>query len=153
MAEVNTSVFWRFSHNELATIARLRSEGASAKEIARAIGRRDDHIERVTAFMEAPRTVGRPPKNDYGTGEHEQAVLTDVAAEYCVSVAEILGQSRVQQVSYARQAAMWRLRHDLGLSFPTIARILHRGDHTTVLYGVRAHEARLLEASGRSYAA
>lgn len=66
-------------------------------------------------------------------------IVTARAAEYHVTVSDVLGRGRTQSVTAARQAVMADLRA-LGKSLPEIGRYLDR-DHTTVLLGIRkAHE-------------
>lgn len=55
------------------------------------------------------------------------------------SLADLQAPDRRAAVSAARHELMWRLRQ-AGWSYPKIGRLLHR-DHSTVMYGVREHEA------------
>jgi len=71
-----------------------------------------------------------------------EAALTDVADEYNVTTEAILGPSKRLKVCAARQAAMHRL-YALGwLSTAQVGRFLNR-DHSTVVYGLKAHRARM----------
>jgi chromosomal replication initiation ATPase DnaA len=72
------------------------------------------------------------------------AIAAAVAAEHSLPVSALLGRSRFKHVVWARQALYSALRAQ-GLSYPAIARFLQL-DHTTVLYGVRAHQRRLESA-------
>lgn len=70
-------------------------------------------------------------------------VLTDVAVVFGVSLNDLVSPSRVQPLSWARQAAMWVLPHRCPeLSTLATAAWLGRRNHTTVIYGRRAAEAR-----------
>lgn len=69
-------------------------------------------------------------------------MLEDVAEHYGVTVDVLTGNSRGSLAVAARQCAMHRLR-GMGLSYPEIARVTGRGDHTTAIHGVRAHEKRM----------
>ena len=69
-------------------------------------------------------------------------VLAAVAAEFAVPVEAIRGRRKTQQVAWARQAAMWVARRHTAASLPRIGQLLRR-DHSTVLHGVRATEARI----------
>jgi chromosomal replication initiation ATPase DnaA len=77
-----------------------------------------------------------------------RAIIWAVADERGVSPDEITGRGRTQKVAHARQEVMWRARQVLRpdgsprYSFPFIGRELNR-DHTTVVHGVAAHEARV----------
>ena len=69
----------------------------------------------------------------------ETAVV--LAARYAVPVRDMLGDSTERRLSEPRQHLMYEMR-ERGLSYPVIARLLKR-DHTTVLFGVRAHKRRV----------
>ena len=71
---------------------------------------------------------------------YARQIVTRVADENGVRVADLLGPSHARRVSWPRQAAYVQLR-DRGLSYPQIGRIMGR-DHTSVLSGERAHRAR-----------
>lgn len=59
--------------------------------------------------------------------------------------------TRIDRYVKARQRAFYALRNcGAGYSLPTIGRWFGGRDHTTVLHGVRAHEARLAIMSGRT---
>lgn len=68
-------------------------------------------------------------------------ILVHVADKYDLTVAELRGKRRVHRIAHPRQEAMWMMRQ-AGKSLPQIGAYLNR-DHTTVLHGVRRHEARL----------
>lgn len=69
------------------------------------------------------------------------AILLVAAKSFDLGPKDILGDSRKRPVAYARHYAMWLLR-ELGYSLPEIGRQLRR-DHSSVLFGVRAHAARV----------
>lgn len=79
-----------------------------------------------------------------------RSILAEVCAERGVTEADVLSQSRKRKVSRPRQDFMWRCRQVKRAdgrgrySLPQIGAFLQR-DHTSVLFGVRAHEARLGE--------
>lgn len=75
-------------------------------------------------------------------------ILEEVATKHGLTVEDIKGPSRKRYVARARQEAMWQMRQRTRLSFPEIARRCGRGDHTTAIHGVKAHEARLAEEQG-----
>lgn len=78
-------------------------------------------------------------------------IITAVARVYGVRVDEITGPRRLPTYVVARQCAMAMLRELTDLSSPAVAKLLGRGDHTTVLHGVRAHSKRVrLEARHRA---
>lgn len=77
--------------------------------------------------------------------EKAREILRQVAKEYFVSVHDITSTRRRKWEVIARQETMRRMREDLKMSYPEIAFILKRTDHTTVLYGVKRARARLKE--------
>ena len=95
---------------------------------------------------------GPPPIRTLPEGPRGKAffdqTLAAVASSYRVSPADILGLSRSRRFVHARQELAWRMRNakdSLGkprFSFPQIAEWMGGFDHTTIMHGVRAHEAR-----------
>lgn len=64
------------------------------------------------------------------------------ARRWGVHAAEIIGPSRDTLVVTARHHAMWLMRTHTGLSLPKIGRLIGGRDHSTVVSGIRQHEAR-----------
>jgi chromosomal replication initiation ATPase DnaA len=83
--------------------------------------------------------------------EVRDAMIEFVAPRYGVTLADVMGKSRIRPIAYARQEVMWRLRNIKGPdgqprhSFPAIARALGMMDHTSIVHGVLAYEKRLAE--------
>jgi len=74
-------------------------------------------------------------------------IIVDEALKANCHPSQILSKTRTRHVVYARQAIMFRLRNELlGLSLPQIGGILNR-DHSTVIYGIDQHAARLNKAA------
>lgn len=63
-------------------------------------------------------------------------IIKSCADSFRVSVADVKGQSRTQQIARARQSAMYLSRNLLNLSYPEIGRHFGR-DHSTVMSAVR----------------
>lgn len=76
-------------------------------------------------------------------GMRAAEIIVAVASDYGLGKGDLVGRSRRFPVVRARQEAMWRLRTLRGLSLAQIGRMLGGRDHTTILHGVRRHEARL----------
>lgn len=78
-----------------------------------------------------------------------RAILRHVAARHDVTEADIVGESRARLYVLPRQECMWlmwQVRWPDGrrrYSMPQIAKFLGDRDHTTVLHGIRRHQARL----------
>lgn len=70
-------------------------------------------------------------------------VIADVANRHRISVEDLLGAFGNHKMAPIRHEAMWEVRRRTKLSLPQIAGKFRLKDHTTVLYGIRRHEARL----------
>lgn len=70
-------------------------------------------------------------------------IIAETAADHRIPVDEMLSERRQRHLVYARQDAMWRIRQQTTFSLPRIGGFFGGMDHTTVLHGIRAHEARL----------
>ena len=71
-----------------------------------------------------------------------RTIVREVAQKHGLSPLDLSGPRRLAPVVVARQEAMWRMRRETRLSFPQIGRIVGR-DHSTVIYGIRAHAKRM----------
>jgi chromosomal replication initiator protein len=76
-----------------------------------------------------------------------QDIIREVAAKHELDVSDLLGPSKRRKYAWPRQEAMMRMREETELSYPQIARLLRREDHTTILYGVRAARQRIKEGN------
>ena len=72
-----------------------------------------------------------------------RAIAEQVAMDLGLSLDEILGPTRRQPITRARQLIMYRA-HQAGHSLSHIGRCLNR-DHTSVLWGIRRIEDLLAE--------
>ncbi len=75
-------------------------------------------------------------------------IIFETAKKHKVSVSEMKGEGRHRTVVYARHEAMYRIRDELGLSFPRISRALCRSDHSTSIHGYKSHKKRMEAANG-----
>ena len=71
-----------------------------------------------------------------------QLIGQAAAREFGVKAADLFGRTKVKEVAHARQAAFYVAREITDASLPQIARTFRR-DHTTVIYGIEAVEARM----------
>lgn len=67
-------------------------------------------------------------------------IAIDVAMKHQITIEELTGPKRHHRQAHPRQEAMFRMKRS-GYSHSAIGRFFGR-DHTTVMHGVRAHEAR-----------
>jgi len=84
------------------------------------------------------------PKRDWIFAPHmteADRVLSRIAAEAGLTVKELRGPRQSRRFAWPRQRAYTELA-ELGLSLPQIGRKMGGRHHSTVLYGIRAHEAR-----------
>lgn len=125
--------------------------GYPARAIAKMLGRA---VEDVLPFMPADEpdpapvpvpAIAPPAASEIVSIKPLPKVVKDiviaVARRRGLCPSDILGPSRLQATSHARQEVMWEL-HRLGrFSLHQIGGFMGR-DHTTVLTGARAHEKR-----------
>lgn len=70
-------------------------------------------------------------------------IISRVAEKHQISVADLLGPSPARRFSHPRQEAMAEVKETFAYSLPRIGRLFGGRDHTTVLFGIRAHQARV----------
>lgn len=71
-----------------------------------------------------------------------QDIINEVCAKHQVTKLEMMSLRRAVPIVLARHEAMWRMSNETSMSLPAIGRRMGGRDHTTVLYAIRAHEAR-----------
>lgn len=69
-------------------------------------------------------------------------VVGRIAAEYGVTPADIMGDERTRNLSWARHAAFYEVKVATGANLPRLARIFNR-DHSTIIHGIRRHKERV----------
>ena len=74
--------------------------------------------------------------------EKRDRILRDICRRHDVTLAHLAGRSRRKDIIPARHEAYYRLKDEVGLSFPRIGAILGGRDHSTVIHGARKHAAR-----------
>jgi hypothetical protein len=72
-------------------------------------------------------------------------IKQEVCAKHQVSLLDIIADRRDRISAAARQELCYRLSTETGMSFPQIGRTVGGRDHTTIMYNVRRHKARLQE--------
>jgi chromosomal replication initiator protein len=77
-------------------------------------------------------------------------IIHEVAERNGLTVDDLRSASKKRHIAWARQEAMWELRQRTSLSLPQIAERLNRIDHTTALWGIRAHSKRIAEAQEKA---
>ncbi|MCA9365234.1 MAG: chromosomal replication initiator protein DnaA [Candidatus Moranbacteria bacterium] len=67
-------------------------------------------------------------------GVHNKQVIEAVCDFYSVSLEDLVGKGRKKSVAHPRQVAMFILRTELGMSYPSIGDLFGGRDHSTVLH-------------------
>lgn len=98
-------------------------------------------------FAAIEHRIRREYRTPYRAADRWIDIVNEVAAEYGVTAAEIMGRSRRVKVIYARRHAIYRIRNEVVIdgrsaSWPRIGRWLGR-DHTTIIYAYRNHGKKM----------
>jgi chromosomal replication initiator protein len=75
----------------------------------------------------------------------DEELLTDIAAYLGYSVEALRGKSRQRPLVMARQIAMYVMREQTELSYPSLARLFGGRDHTTVIHAVEKVQRLMAE--------
>lgn len=67
-------------------------------------------------------------------------LIREIAAKHNISTEQLIGHNRRAGVVWARFELMHRARHDLGMSYKLIGRVLGGRDHTGIMHGVKRYE-------------
>lgn len=78
-----------------------------------------------------------------GGGYYGREIAKAVAKAHGISFIDLISARRTRHLAIARQHAMWLMKKYTTLSLPGIAAILGDRDHTTILHGIRRHQARI----------
>ena len=74
-------------------------------------------------------------------------ILVEEARISQLTIEEVIGYSRRQDILWTRYRIYWRARRETKASYPQIGRVLKR-DHTTVIHGERCYQAKI---NGKEY--
>lgn len=72
-------------------------------------------------------------------------IVREVCQAHKVSRTEIMSHRRTPRIAISRHEAFWKLREFTCLSLPQIGRLMGGFDHSSILYGCRKHESRMME--------
>lgn len=84
----------------------------------------------------------RPKRPIVGTNTIHR-ILDEVAKKHGLTLAQITSRRRSRSVSWPRQEALWRAAQETTLSLPQMAMAVGFADHSSVIYGIKAHERRM----------
>ena len=79
------------------------------------------------------------------TNENVDSIIESTAQTYGVAIRDLLGQKRNADLVLPRHTVMYLLRKELDLSFPKIAQIMGKKDHTTIIHAFKKMK-KLIEA-------
>lgn len=71
------------------------------------------------------------------------AALVYVSRKHGVSIEDIKSERRQKFIIPARQEAIWMVRHLTPWGLPKIGKFFGDRDHTTILHGIRKHQAKI----------
>ena len=71
-------------------------------------------------------------------------MMRNIATKHGVDPAEILSPTRKRAIVYAKQEVQYHAKHDLGMTLTQIGNLFNN-DHTSILYGIKAHKKRTEE--------
>lgn len=70
-------------------------------------------------------------------------IAREVAAKHGVPMSDMWSSRRNVEAVAARHEAFWRCKNETTMSLPQIGRRFGGRDHTTVLHGIKKHQAKL----------
>ena len=88
-----------------------------------------------------PAIIARTPR------QVADAIVRDVAGKYDLTVSDLKGRVRDRPIAWPRQEAYSAVRSRLGWSYPRIGRYFGDRDHSTIIHGIGAYEARMERAA------
>lgn len=80
------------------------------------------------------KTLGAILSSGKKKGVNHQNIVELVSEFYNIKTEDLLSKGRKQEVAWARQVAMYLMRNELNLSYPSIGEKLGGRDHTTALH-------------------
>jgi chromosomal replication initiator protein len=75
-------------------------------------------------------------------------ILKRVAKEFNLTVKELKGIRRTEEIAFSRQVCMYILREEFGFKLEQIAHFLERKDHTTVIHAVDKIRSKIMIDEG-----
>jgi chromosomal replication initiator protein len=75
--------------------------------------------------------------------QQSERIMREVALEYGITLTELRSDDRQRKYAWPRQIAYIRLFDETKLSYPQIARLMGKKDHTTVMHGVKVGRQKI----------
>ncbi len=121
-------------------IMRLRLEGKTYEVIAGKFGITRERIRQIlnTTILKLNGAVPAPPKKPIPIDPSELVEVKDIIASiskaYAIPIDDLLGSRRMANLVFPRHLAIYFLRRNAKLSFPQIAKVMKKKDHTTAIH-------------------
>ncbi|GLK78019.1 hypothetical protein GCM10008171_32730 [Methylopila jiangsuensis] len=128
-----SSIVWRGGREWLLIASR---EDGEPVETASAMSK----VEIAAIEMHAPFWLRSP---DGRLPRDAKDIVHAICRRHNLTRAELMSERRFKHITMARQEAYWWLSKLTGWSLPRIGRLMGGFDHTTILHGVRKHQARI----------
>lgn len=74
---------------------------------------------------------------------HWQQIALQIASKHEIAYKDLLKNDRSRRFAAARFEAWWRIREELGMSYPEIGSRFGGRDHSSIIHGVRKHARTL----------
>ena len=81
-------------------------------------------------------------------GRPLHAIFVEVCDKYKVTALDMLGRRRPAYLAKPRHEFYWRAYNETASSLPEIGRFIGGRDHTTIMHGIKRHEARMAKVQG-----
>jgi chromosomal replication initiator protein len=112
-----------------------------AKQVQSNIRELEGALNRIIAFADLSGSALTPELVEVALADlmpsrgdvEPEAIVSEVADYYKLSVEKLLGRDRTKDVAHSRQIAMYLLREEAKISFPQIGEVLGGRDHSTVM--------------------
>lgn len=137
-----------WTHIESRRLRAMVESGAETPDIADELGRTVRSIRYKAQMMGLPLRHAKPEPPPWKGNDASPpisrfaAILREVSDKYQIPIPLLIGPSRQRRVAWPRQEVMHRGYKETRLSTPQIGARLGGRDHTTVIYGIRAHAVR-----------
>jgi len=92
---------------------------------------KNESIEKDKKFIKSLK------KKVYFEQNNAKKILQAIAKEYDTNLDSLIGQSRKKELIFPRHLGMYILREKLSLSFPRIAKMMGKRDHTSIIYAYK----------------
>lgn len=144
-----TSGFPRFAIPDDAQRYIAENSSSNIRELKSAVTKIIYHINAFHKQDISPQEVRGLLENHFSSGPTKKLTIEDIQREvesyYKVSHADLVGNKRPRNITYARQVAMYLSRTLLDEPYAQIGKSFGGRDHTTVMYSVNTVEERMRE--------